>query len=91
MEAYSICTEAEKRAAMDDDQFWSHVFGALYDEESWFDYSMAFEPDIFAIDCARCGVKVEVEDPENRERDAFCDECASELLPEIEVELWDQI
>lgn len=50
--------------------------------ENWLEYAWAMDSeDVWVIDCARCGRSVEVDDPENRERDAFCDECADECLP----------
>lgn len=59
---------------MTDQEFWEHVFPQReYEPEV---------PDVWAISCARCGRSVEVSDPEDRERDAFCDECASESLDE---------
>ncbi len=72
-----LCPEHEIRAAMTDQEFWEHVF-------SWTDpgdHFTAYDEDIYAIECARCGCTVEVDDPEHRERDAFCDECASETMP----------
>lgn len=77
----SLCPEHDMRAAMSDAEFWEHVFGRAHDEESWADYWDAMSPDIWAINCARCGRTVEIDDPEGRECDAFCDDCATETLP----------
>lgn len=69
---------------MTDSEFWAHVFPDLSEseEQSWAEYRWAMDgPDVWAIMCARCCRTVEVDDPEDRERDAFCDECADELLP----------
>ena len=79
----SFCPESSKRAAMSDAEFWEHVFGQTAEEEaSWQEYRWSMDsPDVWAIDCARCGQTVEVTDPENRERDAFCDGCADETAP----------
>ena len=73
------------RSKMTDQEFWTHVLRmSPEDEESWAEYRWAMDgPDIWAIFCARCGQVVEVskESAPDRERDAFCDECASEHLP----------
>ena len=78
----SLCPEHDQRAAMTDAEFWDHVFGRSPEQEaSWADYDWAMNsPDIWAIDCARCGRTVEVDDHQNRERDAFCDDCADETI-----------
>ena len=70
----SYCPEAAKRWAMSDAEFWEHVAGDLYlgPSENYFD-------DLFALSCARCGRTVEINDYWNRERDAFCDDCAAEM------------
>lgn len=74
------CPERAQRAAMTDAEFWEHVFRR--DEEGWAEYAWAMDgPDVWVIECARCGQAVEVEGPEGRERDAFCDDCALETLP----------
>lgn len=82
----SFCPESKMRSEMTDAEFWDHVFGrSSEEEESWSEYHWAMnEPDIWAIDCVRCGRTVEVEDPAGRERDAFCDDCATEHIPEVE-------
>jgi hypothetical protein len=61
---------------MTDAEFWDEAVA------HW----VAYYEDTWAIDCARCGRTVEVDDPETRERDAFCDECADETvtIPEEE-------
>ena len=74
---------------MTDEEFWSHVFPDLTPEEeqSWAEYRWSMDsPDVWVTHCARCGEIVEV-DPDTaheRERDAFCDDCAAETLPEEE-------
>lgn len=76
----SLCPEAKTRAEMTDAEFWEHVFGIpAHDPFHW----LAYEPDIWAIECARCGCTVEIseETATDRERDAFCDDCATEHLP----------
>ena len=83
-----LCPHAARRAAMTDDEFWADVFPGLTqeDEDSWTAYRWSMDgPDVWVIHCARCGFSVGVDDPENRERDAFCDDCADELLPDIDV------
>jgi len=76
----SYCPEAKQRNAMTDAEFWDHVFHRYdaYDVAHW----VAYFEDIWALDCARCGMVVEVNNPENRERDGFCDDCADEMLPD---------
>jgi hypothetical protein len=71
---------------MSDAEFWDHVFAWQHENDEW--YWHAFDIDIYAIECARCGCTVEVDDPENRERDAFCDECADETV-EVEQPAWE--
>lgn len=78
----SFCLEAALRAAMTDAEFWDYVFNR---QQAWDDdYWSMNGPDVWAIECARCGGTVEVDDPDGRERDAFCDDCASEMLPDTE-------
>lgn len=67
---------------MTDAEFWEHVFSWQHENDGW--YYAAFDYDIYAIECVRCGCTVEVDDPADRERDAFCDDCANEMAPEIE-------
>ena len=79
-----LCSERDKRAAMTDDEFWSHVFPEMTPEQeaSWAAYRWSMDsPDVWVIDCVRCGQTVEVDDPTERERDAFCDDCADETQP----------
>lgn len=80
----SLCPEHAKRAAMTDQEFWEHVFGLTPEEEqSWAEYRWAMDgPDLWAILCARCGSLVEVDEESvtDREHDAFCDDCASEMM-----------
>lgn len=76
----SICPEHDRRAAMTDDEFWSHVFSWRDDDAG---HWAAYDEDVYAIDCARCGRTVEV-NPDGRERDAFCDDCADEMQPDDE-------
>ena len=82
----SFCPEAKTRAAMTDAEFWDHVFGPNPEEEaSREECRWAMDgPDVWAISCARCQRTVEIDDPEIRERDAFCDECADEMMPDLE-------
>lgn len=81
----SLCPESTKRSAMTDAEFWDYVFGCRnVDSNHW----RAYTPDIYAIDCVRCGRLVDVE-PDGRERDAFCDDCADECAPGSEGELTD--
>ena len=79
----NLCPESAARAAMTDAEFWDHVFNRDADDRA--DWWLAFNtPDIWAIDCVRCGQTVEVDDAHDRERDAFCDECADEHQPDVE-------
>ena len=74
---WPFCSERKMRAALTDEEFWDYVFQTVkVDEEYW----EAYLPDIWALLCGRCGRSVEVEDPEHRERDVFCDKCAAESL-----------
>lgn len=89
----SLCPEHNKREAMTDDEFWQFVFGRTpEEEESWADYWWSMEgPDVWVIDCARCGRRVDVPEGQRhtRERDAFCDDCAEnhyDLEAEIDKE-----
>lgn len=81
----SLCPEHDLRETMTDAEFWEHVFSWQYENDGW--YYAAFDYDIYVIECARCGCTVEVDDPADRERDAFCDDCADEMAPEIEETL----
>lgn len=47
----------------------------------------------WVIECARCGRTVEVEEETrvDRERDAFCDECADEAVEVPDNEPWDMV
>lgn len=61
-----------------DEQFWSLVYSDQPDIEPDL-------PDLYAIECARCGRTAQIGDldgdyPVERERDAFCDDCAGELV-----------
>lgn len=77
----SLCSEHDQRAAMTDAEFWEHVFSyQLFDDGHW----IAYDEDVYGIDCARCGRVVQVE-PDGRERDAFCDDCADETAPDDEA------
>jgi hypothetical protein len=72
---------------MTDAEFWDHVFHR-YDAEAVGHWA-AYYDDIWAIDCARCGRTVEVDDEtaSERERDAFCDDCADETVEEDDEQL----
>lgn len=70
----TTCPEGDERGAMSDGEFWEHVFS--FTDPG--DHFTAYDKDVYAIECARCGRTFEVDDPENREHDAFCDECAEE-------------
>lgn len=85
----SLCPEHDLREEMSDDEFWEHVFSRTPEQEaSWAEYDWAMNgPDIYAIECARCGqtIDLEVDEyPEERERDTFCDDCADDTLPDLE-------
>lgn len=85
------CPERELRALMNDEEFWAHVFSDPGPtEEEYIDAMMAqFQRETWVIHCARCGGIVEVDEETrvDRERDAFCDDCADEMAPEIEETL----
>ena len=70
----SLCPEHNDREAMTDDEFWQYVFGRTPEEEkSWAEYHWAMEgPDVWVIDCIRCGRTVEIPEGQRhtRERDA---------------------
>lgn len=89
----TLCPEHDRRAAMTDDEFWQYVLDRTPEEEaSWAEYHWAMNgPDVWVIDCIRCGRKVEIEEGtrHTRERDIFCDECASEHYPYEEEEIFD--
>lgn len=84
----TMCPEADYRAGLSDIDFWTHVFQHEEEERrSYISYLWAFEsPDAWVIDCVRCGLRISVDEEtaHERERDAFCDNCAEETLPDLE-------
>lgn len=78
----SLCPEAHSRSLMSDAEFWAHVHGADVPDFSWLEDL----PDVWALECARCGRTVAIDEftRTERERDHLCDDCADELLPEDE-------
>ncbi|MEM9513692.1 MAG: hypothetical protein AAGA42_02455 [Actinomycetota bacterium] len=67
---------------MTDAEFWEHVFG-------WESFSgESYVVDLWAIWCCRCGrtVEVDTDTAHERERDAFCDDCADEHHDDLEAE-----
>ena len=83
----SLCPEHDMRAAMTDDEFWDHVY-----RQDAPDHYPDFDdcPQMVVGHCLRCGANLIAEDyqqlrriiDEDRE---LCDDCADELLPDIDV------
>lgn len=78
----TLCPEHQLRSQMTDEEFWEHVFGPTPEEvASWEEYRWAMDsPDVWVVHCARCCRLVQVDDPHERERDAFCDECVEDTV-----------
>lgn len=76
---------------MTDQEFWAHVYPQPSGEEVIEELVADFQRETWVIHCARCG-RVEEVDPETRherERDAFCDDCAEEAVEIPDNEPWD--
>lgn len=81
-----FCASSPEAAAMSDEEFWDHVYPQPDEDEIDL-------PDCWAIHCLRCGrwVEVDEETRTDRERDAFCDDCAEETAEIPDNDSWDEI
>ena len=89
--AVSLCPEHDMRAAMTDEEFWDHVARQhAPDHEPDHEPDPEDYPEMIVGWCLRCGGNLIAEDyqqlrriiDEDRE---LCDDCADELLPDIEA------
>lgn len=84
----TFCASSAEAAKLSDEEFWASVYGVTDDERVAMEAEAEAEWDreVWVIHCARCGRFAEVDETEraDRERDAFCDDCADEHLPDFD-------
>ena len=83
----TLCPYTAIRAAMTDDEFWAHVYPQDVPD---YEPDPEDEPALWVGNCYRCGSMLIVEDYEDArkvidEDREICDDCADELLPDIDV------
>lgn len=87
-----FCASSAEAAQLTDDEFWAAAYCRTpRDDEADIEAAVdALNHETWMIHCARCGRFVEVDEDEriDRERDAFCDDCADEHHPDLEGGLY---
>lgn len=81
-----FCASSPEAQALSDADFWDAVYPQPTEDEVFEHWLDEINRETWVIECARCGRAVEVDEDtrHERERDAFCDDCALEHLPEDE-------